>query len=90
MTNKINRICSGGQSGVDRAALDIGRKNHIKICGWCPKGGWAEALPSPPGLLTEYPELKETPSAGTFQRTRWNMRDADAILTLMPESSAKA
>ena len=55
MKNKIKRIRSGGQTGVDRAALDIAGKNHIEICGWCPKGGWAEDLPSPPGLLADYP-----------------------------------
>lgn len=76
--------------GVDRAALDIARKHGFEICGWCPKGGWAEDLPSFPGLLAEYHELRETPSAGTFQRTRWNMRDTDAILTIMPESSAES
>ena len=90
MANKIKRIRSGGQTGVDRAALDVARKYHIEICGWCPKGGWAEDYPSPPGLLAKYPELKETPSSGTAQRTRWNMRDADAILTIMPESSAES
>ena len=90
MTNKIKRIRTGGQTGVDRAALDTARKYGIEICGWCPKGGWAEDCPSPPGLLADYPELRETPSAGTSQRTRWNMRDADAILTIMPESSAES
>lgn len=90
LPKKIKRIRSGGQTGVDRAALDLARKYQIEICGWCPKGGWAEDLPSPPGLLAEYPELKETPSSETAQRTRWNMRDADAILTIMPESSAES
>ena len=90
MTKKIKRIRSGGQTGVDRAALDIARKNHIEICGWCPRGGWAEDRPFPPGLLADYPELQETPSAGTAQRTRWNMRDTDAILTIMPEYSAES
>ena len=79
MTNKIKRIRTGGQTGVDRAALDTARKYGIEICGWCPKGGWAEDCPLPPGLLADYPELRETPSAGTSQRTRWNMRDTDAI-----------
>ena len=60
MKNKIKRIRSGGQTGVDRAALDIAGKNHIEICGWCPKGGWAEDLPSPPGLLADYPELQQS------------------------------
>ena len=90
MTNKIKRIRTGGQTGVDRAALDTARKYGVEICGWCPKGGWAEDCPLHPGLLADYPELRETPSAGTSQRTRWNMRDTDAILTIMPESSAES
>ena len=83
----IARIRSGGQTGVDRAALDTARKYNIEICGWCPKGGWAEDCPEAPGILAEYPELKETPEIETWQRTLWNMRDADAILTIVPEHS---
>ena len=87
MSTKIKRIRTGGQSGVDRAAMDIAREYGIPLCGWCPKGGWAEDYPSAPGLLRDYPELTETPSEGTRQRTEWNMRDADAILTIIPEGS---
>lgn len=85
---KISGIRTGGQSGVDRAAMDFARENRIPLCGWCPKGGWAEDYPDPPGLLADYPELMETPSDGTEQRTRWNMRDAEAILTIIPEGAA--
>ena len=85
---KIIRIRTGGQSGVDRAAMDFAREHGIPLCGWCPKNGWAEDYPEAPGLLADYPELVETPSEGTEQRTKWNMRDSDAILTIMPESSA--
>ena len=81
---KIKIIRSGGQSGVDRAALDAARSCKIKICGWCPKGGWAEDYPDPPGILALYPELKETPSARVEQRTVWNVRDADATLIIDP------
>ena len=90
MKNKIAMIRTGGQTGVDRAAMDIAREFGIPLCGWCPKGGWAEDYPEPPGLLKDYPELKETPSAGTRQRTEWNMRDADAILTIIPEGSLES
>ena len=84
---KIKAIRSGGQTGVDRAALDVAKKFGIPICGWCPKNGWAEDYPSAPGVLKDYPELQETPSEGTVQRTEWNMRDADAILTIIPGGS---
>ena len=90
MNLAITRIRSGGQSGVDRAALDFGRKHNIEICGWCPKGGWAEDYPDAPGVLALYPELKETPEAEPWQRTLWNMRDAQAILTIMPEGSGES
>ncbi len=33
---RLARIVSGGQSGVDRAALEVGRRFGIPIGGWCP------------------------------------------------------
>ena len=90
MKTTITGIRSGGQSGVDRAALDFARKNNMEICGWCPKGGWAEDYPEEPGILAVYPELQETPEAEPWQRTLWNMRDAQAILTIMPEGSEES
>ena len=90
MKPRIIRIRSGGQSGVDRAALDFARCQNIEICGWCPKGGWAEDYPEAPGIKAMYPELQETPEAEPWQRTMWNMRDAQAILTIMPEGSGES
>lgn len=78
----IATIRSGGQSGVDRGALDAARAAGIPVAGWCPAGGWAEDRSEPPGLLTDYPELTETPSSETKQRTEWNVRDSDATLIL--------
>lgn len=76
------RLISGGQSGVDRAALDFAIARGIPYGGWCPRGGWAEDRPHPPGLLAAYPALRETPSADSAQRTRWNARDSAATLIL--------
>ena len=90
MKTTITGIRSGGQSGVDRAALDFARKHNMEICGWCPKGGWAEDYPEEPGVLAMYSELQETPEAEPWQRTLWNMRDAQAILTIMPEGSGES
>ena len=88
---KIKMIRSGAQSGVDRAALDAARSCKITICGWCPKGGWAEDYPDPPGILALYPELRETPSARVEQRTVWNVRDADTTLIIdFTQSGASA
>jgi hypothetical protein len=77
------RITSGGQSGVDRAALDVAIERGLPWGGWCPKGGWAEDFPEPPGLLVQYPNLRETPLADPAQRTEWNARDADAVLVIV-------
>jgi hypothetical protein len=77
------KIVCGGQTGVDRAALDAAIALHIAYGGWCPKGGWAEDLPTPPGLLADYPELKPTPAADPAERTRWNVRDSDRTLILV-------
>jgi len=77
------KILSGGQTGVDRAALDAAVAKKLPIGGWCPKGGWAEDLPEPPGLLAPYPQLRETPQAEPGQRTQWNVRDADRLMVLV-------
>lgn len=79
---KLARIVSGGQTGADRAALDAARKRRLPYGGWCPRGGWAEDLPEPPGLLALYPELSETHAVDGSVRTRWNVRDSDATLVL--------
>ncbi len=73
----IHTIISGGQTGVDRAALDLGLNYNVPIDGWCPKGRLAEDGPIP----TLYP-LKETPSSRFSQRTEWNVRDSDGTLVL--------
>ena len=77
------KVLSGGQTGVDRAALDTAIEKGLSYGGWCPKGGWAEDLPAPPGLLALYPGLQETPLAEPAQRTEWNVRDADRIMILV-------
>jgi hypothetical protein len=77
------KLISGGQSGVDRAVLDVAIAGGVAYGGWCPKGGWAEDFPEPPGLLAKYPDLQETPLADPAQRTEWNVRDADACLIVV-------
>jgi hypothetical protein len=76
------KIITGGQSGVDRAAMDFAIRHGLPYTGWCPRGGWAEDFPTPPGLLAKYPLLRETPLADPSQRTEWNVRDSDAVLII--------
>ena len=76
------KIISGGQTGVDRAALDVAIERGMLWGGWCPKGGWAEDFRDQPGLLSKYRKLRETPFSQPEQRTEWNVRDGDAMLII--------
>lgn len=88
MTSLITAIRSGGQTGVDRGALDAARAAGMPIVGWCPVGGWAEDMPEAPGLLTDYPELRETPSPEPAQRTEWNVCESDVTLIIGPDTES--
>jgi len=78
----LARLVSGGQTGADRAALDVAVALGLEYGGWCPRGGWAEDHPARPGLLATYPLLRETDSADPATRTRLNVRDSDATLVI--------
>jgi hypothetical protein len=71
------RIISGGQTGVDRAALDAAFELGLSCGGWCPKGRRAEDG----RILEKYP-LKETESDDYAVRTEWNVRDSDGTLII--------
>jgi len=71
------RIVSGGQTGVDRAALDVALELGLPCGGWCPCGRKAEDGP----IDERYP-LEETESAKYDVRTRRNVRDSDGTLVL--------
>ena len=73
----LEKIVSGGQTGVDRAALDAALAAGFPCGGWAPKGRMAEdgAIPK------RYP-LDECSIAGNAERTRLNVRDSDATLIL--------
>jgi len=73
----VERIVSGGQTGVDRAALDLALELGIDAGGWIPKGRLAED-----GPLPDRYQMTETPRADTAQRTEWNVRDSDATLII--------
>lgn len=82
MHSSIVKIISGGQTGVDRAALNWAIQNNILHGGWCPKGRRSED-----GVISDRYLLQETESKGYKQRTKWNVRDSDAtlIITLAPD-----
>jgi len=70
-------IVSGGQTGVDRAALDAALAAGIPCGGWCPGGRMAEDGP----IDARYP-LTEIPGGGYIERTRANVADSDGTVIL--------
>lgn len=73
----IEKIISGGQSGVDRAALDVAIACGLSCGGWVPRGRRAEDGP----LDARYP-MAETPEADYDVRTRRNVEDSEGTLVL--------
>lgn len=73
----LKKVISGGQTGVDRGALDAALDLGLEAGGWAPKGRRAED-----GIIPDRYPVKETPSRDYEQRTEWNVRDSDATLVL--------
>lgn len=69
------RIISGGQTGVDRAALEWALANGVPHGGWCPRGRLAED-----GVIPSQFQLRETESEDYTTRTRRNVQEADATV----------
>jgi hypothetical protein len=75
--SRLRKIISGGQTGVDRGALDAALDLGLEAGGWAPKGRRAED-----GIIPDRYPVKETTSRDYEQRTEWNVRDSDATLVL--------
>jgi hypothetical protein len=73
------KIISGGQTGVDRAALDVALKHGIDCGGWCPAGRLDEFGRIP----DEYP-LRELETGGFTERTLQNVKDSEGTVIIHP------
>ena len=69
---------TGGQTGVDRAALDAALALGLPIAGWVPRGRLAEDGTVP----ACYAQLRETEASDYVTRTQLNVQDTDATLVL--------
>lgn len=71
------KIISGGQTGVDRAALDVALALGLAVGGWCPQGRRAED-----GRIPDRYPLVETPEPDYETRTCHNVEESDGTLIL--------
>lgn len=77
MALALQRIVSGGQTGVDRGALDAALDLDIPHGGWCPRGRRAED-----GRIPNRYRLREMHTSDYARRTEQNVLDSDATLIL--------
>ncbi|MCK5431616.1 MAG: putative molybdenum carrier protein [Gammaproteobacteria bacterium] len=75
------KIISGGQTGVDRAALDAALESGISAGGWCPQGREAEDGP----IAEKYP-LQELTDGSYKERTLKNVQESDATVIIYFET----
>jgi len=73
------KIISGGQTGVDRAALDVALKHGVKCGGWCPAGRLDEF-----GKIPDHYPVHELPGGGFSERTLQNVKDSDGTVVIYP------
>ena len=71
----LKKIVSGGQTGVDRGALDAALAHGFPCGGRCPRGRRAED-----GRIPDVYPLTETDSARYIRRTRLNVEESDGTL----------
>jgi hypothetical protein len=73
------KIISGGQTGVDRAALDVALKHGIECGGWCPAGRLDEF-----GRIPDQYPVQELEAGGFSERTFQNVKDSDGTIIIYP------
>ena len=78
-TVKALKIISGGQTGVDRAALDVALEHGIECGGWCPAGRLDEF-----GKIPDYYPVEELLGGGFTERTLQNVKDSDGTVVIYP------
>src|ERR1700745_4362858 len=78
LTTKLLKVISGGQTGVDRGALDAALALEVECGGWCPAGRLAED-----GRIPKSYPVMEVPNSGYAERPARNVADSDGTLIIL-------
>ncbi|MGE5208188.1 MAG: putative molybdenum carrier protein [Alphaproteobacteria bacterium] len=73
------KIVSGGQTGVDRATLDVALQHEVECGGWCPAGRLDEF-----GRIPDQYPLRELQAGGFTERSLRNVKDSDGTVVIYP------
>jgi len=76
---KALKIISGGQTGIDRATLDVGLRHGLECGGWCPAGRLDEF-----GKIPDHYPIQELQGGGFTERTLQNVKDSDGTVVIYP------
>ena len=76
MKEELIKLISGGQTGADRAALDVAISLGLDYGGVLPKGRLTEEGPLDP----KYDRMTEMKSGGYAARTEKNVKDSDGTI----------
>ena len=90
---KLAKVISGGQTGVDQAALRAAQSCGLEVGGWCPPGRACESGVIPSGFPLQETEQDRSPDAPDMprsQRTEWNVLDSDATLVVAQRGASHA
>lgn len=90
---RLHKVITGGQTGVDQTAMRAARACGLEIGGWCPPGRLCETgiIPAEfPLQETEQERSPKAPDVPRSQRTEWNVRDSDGTLVILGGQAPEA
>lgn len=77
--SSLTRIITGGQTGVDRGAMEAALGAGFTCGGHCPEGRLAED-----GTIPERYPVRELPGGGYAARSEANVASADGVVVFAP------
>jgi len=79
--SSLKKIITGGQTGVDRGAMDAALAAGFACGGHCPEGRLAED-----GVIPDHYPVQELAGGGYAARSEANVTEADGVVVFAPGS----